>query len=914
MIFSRNTLQRYALFIAITLCSVFFRFTDLISADQQIAANQSLSNPVGQTSAHDNKQIHDDANEPTKQIDPYQAQYGENNDIQHDHNQETLDLLSEQEFAQNTTAQDEQKEQIGTDETTDDIEQDTREEISYKEPRKINQIIISGNKHVSEEAILSRIPYRVGEIFDPNKTRQLIHNLYYDLKRFRNIWVFGENIGDDLINVHVRVEEKKPLKDVIFKGNKQLADKEIKKKINFEDVPAIDAEELKKFAQDIKKLYLEKGYHLVEIDTELKIDDDDTATAVFIIKEHAKSLVKKIQFTGNRLVSSKKLRNIIFTREDWVLGFLDKAGTYHPDRVQSGDKYVIEQFYQSNGYLNAKVTDIHIDTDPKTKHLTITFDIQEGDLYTIKEVKAPGNELLSEQYLLSTMPIRPGDIYSRELVTESIKILETVWGNKGYIYAHIEPSIQPDEDTKTVNLAFYSEPGNQVLLNKITIKGNKKTRDKVMRRQIALEEGELITAHKMDAAKERVESLGYFDQRDGVNWKTTRLTEDSADLDLIVREAKTGNAHLKLTFGGKEADIRSPISSVSVEGNIADTNLFGSGIHFNLTGKLGKEEQTLIFNITQPWLFDRPIYGKFDLYHKRLSYDNFNFTQPVNERYTGGAMTTGFVTGVNNSLLNDTFVRLSLGIDSIKYERQPIAAIKLIDPVEMLQANQDYQSILDKMFANGDFFWLALNLGQDKRNHPIHPSRGHSWLARSQVSVPSLESNIGFHKLDLDVNWFTPLIGEYDLVLRLHAYLGVVTPFKNRTVPYRELFHIGGPASVRGFLFGEIGPQFSISNQNDSIGGRKAVFWNAELIFPITPDFSMKGVLFYDGGTGWSNPFVDDVSNKFIKNNSFSYRHAVGVGVRLMQPMPIRVDWGFKLDPRTGESGHEVHFGMTYDW
>jgi len=501
-----------------------------------------------------------------------------------------------------------QKQPSDEEELQEEETQEEKQRSQRSQPRHINAIIISGNKHVPDDAILYRIPYKVGEIFNPQKTRTLIRNLYYDLKRFRTITVKGEPINDDRMNVHIIVEEKAPLKDVILKGNKQLSEKEIRNKIKFEEIPAIDSEELKRYAQAIRKLYIDKGYHRVEIDTELRIDDDGTATAIFTIREHKQSLVKHIEFRGNHHVSGKKLRSIILTKEDWILSLLDKSGTYHPERLEA-DKYLIEQYYQSNGYLYAKVINITPETDPNTGHITLIFEIQEGDLYTISEVKVPGNDILSEEFLLSQLPIKAGDVYSREKIGNAIHILEMIWGNLGYAYAHIEPSVQPNDDNKTVSIAFYSEPGNRVFLNKFNIIGNKKTRDKIIRRQVNLEEGVLITNIGMEGSKQRVESLGYFEQRDGINWKMTRISEDLADLDLVLKEAKTGSANIKIGYGGSGIDLKSPASGFSAEANIADRNLFGSGIQLNLLGRLAKDDKSFLFSVTQPWLFDKPIFG-----------------------------------------------------------------------------------------------------------------------------------------------------------------------------------------------------------------------------------------------------------------------------------------------------------------
>ena len=175
-------------------------------------------------------------------------------------------------------------------------------------------------------------------------------------------------------------------------------------------------------------------------------------------------------------------------------------------------------------------------------------------------------------------------------------------------------------------------------------------------------------------------------------------------------------------------------------------------------------------------------------------------------------------------------------------------------------------------------------------------------------------SGIGYYTLDASADWYTPLIGEYDLVFHLHGYAGIANPIGKNTIPYERLYHIGGDTSVRGYTYGQIGPMF----RGDSIGGTTGFFVNAELVFPINPSMTMKGVMFYDGGSGWNNPYVppslESSVAPFIHNNNLDYRHSIGVGIRLLQPMPIRVDWGFKIDPRRAESSYEVHFSTTYDW
>ncbi len=790
--------------------------------------------------------------------------------------------------------------------------------------RRINDIIIIGNHTTSREAMLNYIPYHRGEYFDIQRSGQLIRNLYNGLKRFRNITLKGDLVGDDLINMYVIVDEKKPLKDIIFTGNKHLPEAEIRKKVAL-DIPAIDAEELKIIAEQIKKLYYEKGFQNVTITTELSIDNDNKAIAQFIIDEGSKSRIRRILFQGNTHISEKELRNVLFTKEEWVLSFVDKTGTFHPERLEA-DKHMIEQHYQNHGFLHAKVIDTKIDSEPGTNILTITFVIEEGERYRISEVHAPGNDIVSEAFILSNIPIKPGHYYSREMIGNTIKMIEFLWGNLGYIFASVEPSVQPDEEKHTVALSFNSDIGKKVTLNRITIKGNKKTRDKIIRRRISLQEGSPLTQGQMDASRNSVASLGYFEPRDGVNWKLRRINEERADLDLMVNESKTGQASFQLGFGGAGAKTNSVLSSFNVKGTVADTNLFGSGITMNLEGSLSKDEQSLIFHLAQPWLFDKPISGAMDIYHRRPSYDQLrHVTKAINSKITGAALTAGFLTDPRWRFFNAAQILFSLGADSVKYFNPPqplIGLSELPKGVTQAEAFAQFSEILSKEFTPGEYIFLSNHLEQDKRNHPIHTSRGQKWKLTAKLALPAFipqsshvdddtkRRHIGFGKIFFDYSWYTSLINEYDLTFKLRLFFGFAAPLTNRSIPFGELYHIGGDTTVRGFVYGEIGPKFL----GDTIGGKKAFFLNAELIFPITQDMTMKGVLFYDGGAGWDNPYVANVNPAFITNNSFDYRHAVGFGIRMLRPMPIHVDWGFKLDPRDGERESQVHFGMNYDW
>ena len=773
--------------------------------------------------------------------------------------------------------------------------------------KKIHDIRIIGNILVPDATILAKIPYHAGDIFKPQRSRLAIKTLY-GLGSLSNIQLSVETISKDEVILYITVEEKKQITDFVFSGNSHLKRDEIEKKIKLSDIKALDENDLINITQQIKKLYGEKDYHHVAINAYLE-SSDSKAIAHFDIQEGSRTHVQRVFTQGNQAFSNKKLRSLLFTREDWVLGFLNKAGSFQPDALDY-DKSVIENFYQNHGFLAAQVSDVIVDPVPNSSDVNVTFCIDEGDLYTIESVKAPGNAILSEEELLGAIAIRPGQIYSKELIRQTLESLRLLWGEYGYIYAEVDPSVIPDEVTKKVQVEFHTSLGNRMTLRRINLTGNRKTRDKVIRRQILLDEGELLTTRKLELSKERVQSIGYFDPRNGVNWKIIKLDEERADLELLLQEIKTGSFYAQIGTGGVVTDKYSPADTFRVNGGMQDTNFLGYGIQINANVSLAKQERSIDFSIANSWLFDRPLYGGLNFFQRRTTFDDFNgtITGPPSELGTGLYGQLGFaigvLTGTPFSQLAGTNALAEAGFEKVHF-----------NPVQA--AVPELQPLFNRKFASGQLLRIGLSTVQDLRNHPVMPNRGIIWNAGVKFGIPHSAGPFGFMKWELDAQWYTPLVNEYDLILRLHGFLGFITIFDNKTIPYRELFNIGGPATVRGFNYGQISPTFVNAQHgiHDPLGGKKAFVINAELIFPITADAGMRGVVFYDGGAGWDTPNRGLIPFG-LRNDNFNYRHAIGFGIRLTRPSPVRIDVGFKLDRRRrlGESASEVHFTMAQDF
>jgi outer membrane protein insertion porin family len=789
----------------------------------------------------------------------------------------------------------------------------TEHEVAAEPKKIIRTISIRGNKLITQEALKARIPFREGESYNAAKTGDLIRNLY-SLPYFNEITLDTEEVSPTEINLIITVQEKKKVESVRYEGNKAFSEADLEKELKLADIPAMDEEELSFYASKIRKLYTTKNYHATSVEAQLVPTDHGTVCAVFTICEGPKSAVRRVLFEGNTCVQGRILRKLIFTREEWLFGFLNKAGTYQPDMLDI-DKFIIEAYYQSNGFLAARVTDITVDRDPVCQDITVTYSVDEGPQFTVAHVSAPGNDIIAEADLLRGIPIKPGHLYSRDDIRTTIEALRSLWGRFGYIYADIEPVIIPNFENKTVDITFNSDLGRTYFLNQIFIRGNAKTRDYVIRRMLTLCEGQLLSLPAMDQSKSRVESLGYFDPQGGVDWKITKVSEDSVDLDLVLKEIKTGNISAQLGYGG--ADPQSPSTSVRIGGTFSDKNFLGTGIRGSLSASFSKQDRLIVLNFFQPWLFNRPIGGGLGFYHRSSLYEDFeNISTAPKENLTGAdAQLLFYIPG-----FPDLSTSITGGVERIRFQKNLRAA------TGSGAQNALLQSFIDRRFVSGTSGFVGYTIGQDVRNHPVFPNKGYNWSFTSRMGIPTPGSTFGYVKADFDATWLTPLIGDYDLVFLLHGHAGIVGSLSDKIIPYRDLYNIGGPATVRGFDFGQIGPQVTggLLGQSSSVGAKKAFWINAELIFSITRDQSIRGLVFYDGGAGWDTPLTQVQRDLILlpenagsfTNNRFRYRHSVGFGLRLMNPAPIRIDWGFKLDrnKRNREKFYEVHFSMNQEF
>jgi outer membrane protein insertion porin family len=761
--------------------------------------------------------------------------------------------------------------------------------------KKIRSIIIKGNSYTTNPIIISKLPFHEGEMFNASKTNAAIR-LLYSLGYYKTITI-GTHVvddADDTIDLIVNLTEKPQVEQWMFTGNKHLSQSEIEKKLLLSKIKTLDIHELSVYAEKIKKLYGEKDYHDAQVSLTIAEGKKNSVIVTCTVVEGKTAYIRKVFFRGNETFSNTVLKKILFSREAWIFGFFNKAGSYRAEALDY-DSYIIENFYHSRGFISAHVQDIEKKIDPCTNAIDITFVIDEGDRYCIDSVHAPENEEFSEDEILKRIPLQPGLIYSQEVIKQIIEGLKTFFGERGYLYADVQPSIRPNKETKKVDISFHSHLGSKIYVDTIAIRGNYKTRDYIIRRHLTFNEGEVLTQRKMDATKANVERLGFFDPADGVSWKIHRLDDTTADVDLIVHERKTGKFFVEGSFGPGQG---SGHSTFKFGLGAYDTNLMGTGLQYNINARMSTQDRDFLASFSNPWLFNRPIFSSVTTNYTQVTYeDMYLATACPLQKLLLFDTALGFV----SAKLNFARVGIDGGFNHVKYNQKPISSHPNCPFV---------QEYLNWTFVQGHFYNFGVNIEKDLRNHPAYPNSGYHWLVSARFAFPSSERKIGFDKFEADLHWYTPLINTYDLILHFHGHAGYIHGRNNNSIPYGELFHIGGPSTVRGFTFGQISPNLF----NTSIGATKAGYVSAELIFPLQADMSMRGLVFYDGGAGWDTPCTNIIPcDGCLRNNKFNYRHAVGFGIRLTSPAPVSIDWGFKLDrnKRKHEKYGEIHFSMS---
>lgn len=778
----------------------------------------------------------------------------------------------------------------------------------------IRHIHVEGNKRIPSATITHRLVYREGGMYDEAKSTKAIESLY-SLDAFEQIIIEKEGIGtNEELDLFITVVEKPALSETTFAGNKALSTKKLEELLSITTLRSISQDAADILANKIKKEYSENDYHEAAVTATVTIDPENSerASLHFAINENAKSRIREVSFIGNTIIPARTLRTCIQNRETWLLCFLDGAGKFNESALEI-DKERIRAAYADKGHFAARVTKTHIERQKDNTLIDLIFTVSEGPCFTVKEIDIAPDVEVPHRIVRRLLTLNPGDTYKQSEIHKMMESIKRLYGEYGFIDAYVSPQIVPDAATNTISITFHVEKGTRWKLNRLFITGNEITQDHVIRRQLAVEEGSLITTTALDMSKRNVEYLSYFD-RESVTWKKHRLDTQSLDLELNVKEIPTRSFNVGLDFGANQDDPNSGVKGF-ISGDMR--NMFGKGWDMGFVAKGSKANLSQFsFHVSDPYLRHN-LSGQLNFSYNQTQYDQWKWVVPSpKEQVVGvvGRLGTRLPTPDRCTTLH-----VESGIEYItnnaydKKTGQPKLSIRGANTKDFPRL----QTLLEQKLQAGTLQWFGLDIIKDTRNHTIYPNDGYKIVLSNKCALPGINQTFAFVKSTLNASWYTPLIGFDTLVLGLHGFggiveqIGVIDP-KNCKIPYRELFHLGGQNSIRGFNWGQVSPSWDYANP---LGGKKAIQCNAELIFPLMNNHSMKIHLFWDAGCSWDTPQTDVIRENatHIKSNTFNMRHTIGIGLNITSPQPIKISFGYKLDrnKRIGETPSEFHIGVN---
>lgn len=740
-----------------------------------------------------------------------------------------------------------------------------------EEAKQVTQVEIRNNRFVSTDVILSKVKTKPGDTFSQKAINEDIKRLYAT-GFFTDVTVDLSDYEGGL-KVAFIVTEKAVVDKILFKGNTTIKEDKILKEIETKTGSTVDHRQISKDIDKIKDLYQKKGFSLAKIEYKVDIEEaTNKATVLFNIDEGLRYRIQKITITGNWAVPKNKILKIISTRPDTLF----TSGFYDEEKFNE-DIEKIKSFYQKEGYSDAELAP-KVEYDEKLKKIFITIDINEGKKYLVGYVEIFGSTTYTEEQIKAKLKMTSGKPYSQQALQQDIIAIQSLYFEKGFMDAGVDAKTVLNEQTKNIDIAYTITENEVSYVNKILIKGNTKTRDKVIRRELRIYPGDKFDGPKLKRSKERLYNLGYFEE---VIYET-QTTDQPAKKDLIVnvKETKTG----EFSFGGGWSSVDKIIGFVEITQNNFDLFNFptftGAGQKLRLRGEFGSIRRNYEIGFIEPYIFDQPYSFGFDIFsreRKRSTSLGYGF----NERRRGFDVFLGKEIGEYNKA-------------TLTYKLEEVKISDISDGASADLLTEEGTNVISSM---------QLDLIRDTRDNIYTPTTGYILTGSAQVAGGIFGGDKDFTKLFGGGSSYYTFFEKLVLELKLRA--GIVDAYSNTPkVPIYERFYAGGANTIRGYKERRIGPRDP--NTGDPIGGESLLVGNIELTFPIIE--SLKGAVFYDFGNVWEK------TSDFGDFGGHNYKHAVGVGVRIKTPIgPVKLDLGYPLEPAYpgDKRTARFHFSMT---
>lgn len=711
----------------------------------------------------------------------------------------------------------------------------------------IASIAPAGNSKIDSGAILKNILTKPGDPYNPSNLRKDLRSIF-DMGYFDDVQIEVSQ-EDDGRAVLFRVVEKPVIAAIIYTGNDELDEEKIQEVVTIKEQSVLNPAQINRDSEAIQLLYKSKGYYNTVVTTQINFPQQGEAEIRFVIEEGKKIYIKAITFEGNSAFDDDDLEDEIETNTKGLFSWLTNSGLLDYDKLNQ-DASRILNFYGNHGFLEAKISDPVVSQEKEW--LYINFVIEEGTRFKIGTIDLQGDLLEDKENIISTLESPEQEYVSRKILRDDILKITDYYAEKGYANANIRPIISKPKDAKdTIDITITIEKGDLVYINRINIVGNNRTRDNVIRRDLKVEEGEIFNAK---ALRESVQKLQYLDFFEEVNiTPEPSFDQNTVDLNVEVKDKSTG----QFTIGAGY----SSVDNLIFMGEIAENNFLGRGDTLALSANVGGESNRYNLKYKDPRFRDSQLSWGMDLYDQEREYDDYTRDS------IGGAVSFGY-----------PLWEKWRGYGSYSYTDTDLSDI-----------DEDASYIIRNSADIHVTSAVKFTVQRDTRNRRFGATKGtrHSLSVRYAGGI--LAGDAEFTKVEGSTSWYFPLF--WDTVFHFHGAAGQVFENEDDALPVYERFYLGGLRSIRGFDYGKISPKDPETGER--IGGDKMWYTNFEYIFPLLAEQGLNGVAFFDMGY----VFDDDEDWGFDE-----LKKSAGVGIRWNSPMgPLRLEWGYNLDPEDDE-------------
>ncbi|MDO5057256.1 MAG: outer membrane protein assembly factor BamA [Lautropia sp.] len=730
-------------------------------------------------------------------------------------------------------------------------------------PFTVRDIRVQGLQRTEAGTVFGYLPLRVGDELTPARASEAIKALYAT-GFFKDVQLARE--GEVLV---VRVEERPAIASVDISGSREFDAEALKKALRhagLAEARIFDRAVLERAEQEIRNQYLSRGKYSVKITASVTPLERNRVAISLAIDEGANARIAQIRILGSKVFSEETLLDQLkLTTPNW-LSWYTKTDQYSREKL-AGDLETLRSFYLNRGYLEFGIESTQVSIDPAREKVYVTLTIKEGERYRVRNLRFGGNTLGRDALFRKALKLRQGDVFSGELLSQSEKQITDELGAIGYAFANVHAVPTIDRDRREVDYTLNIDPGRRAYVRRITIAGNQRTRDEVIRRELRQFEGAWFDAEKIALSRDRVERLGYFQDVQITNVPVPGVP-DQVDLLVKVTERATGN----VSFGAGYSTTDRLLLMVQLN----EPNFLGTGNTLAVEVNTGQTQRTASISYINPYFTQDGVSLSTDLYSR-----TFNALNSGLGDYRNRSSGFGLRWGIPYTELD----RLSFGV---VFEQNQIKPGSGALP-------RRYTEYINQFGYTSDAWLATLGWSRDSRDSALAPTRGRLQRANLEVTFPG--QDMSYSRTSYQHIWYTPITKDYTFALS--AELGYGKGFNGKPYPVFKNFYAGGINSVRGFSPNTLGPRDVVDNL--PLGGNAQVAASAEILFPLPGtgnDKTVRAFLFADAG----NVFEGRIRLGEL-------RYSMGAGINWLSPIgPLKLSLGYPLKRKPGDDTQRVQF------